>query len=58
MEIGEMKLLPAVREAAKDTIISATGTSCRQQIYDGTGRKALHPADILFLSLKSNEPVY
>ncbi|PKB00497.1 FAD/FMN-containing dehydrogenase [Flavobacteriaceae bacterium MAR_2009_75] len=47
MKIGELKLFPAVRKSAEDTIISANGTSCRHQIYDGTKRKALHPATIL-----------
>lgn len=47
MKIGELKLFPAVRKASKDTIISANGTSCRHQIFDGTQRKALHPVTIL-----------
>lgn len=52
MQIGELSLFPAIRQAEKDAIIAAPGTSCRQQIHDGTGRVALHPADILFLALK------
>ncbi len=51
MQIGELVLLPAVRKAAPDTLISAAGTSCRHQIKDGTGRKAQHPAEILFDAL-------
>ena len=47
MKIGEQRLFPAVRKAEADTIISANGTSCRHQIFDGTGRKALHPVTIL-----------
>ncbi len=47
MKIGELKLFPAVRKASEDTLISANGTSCRHQILDGTGRKALHPVTIL-----------
>ncbi|HPF52957.1 MAG TPA: FAD-linked oxidase C-terminal domain-containing protein, partial [Draconibacterium sp.] len=43
MKIGEMVLFPAVRKAEETTIVSAPGTSCRHQIKDGTGRKALHP---------------
>ncbi len=27
--------------------IAAAGTSCRQQIFDGTGRRAVHPIVIL-----------
>jgi len=45
--MGELSLLPAIREAAGDTIIVADGTSCRQQIRDGTGRQAMHVARVL-----------
>jgi len=51
MQIAELKLLPAIRQAPEQAIISASGTSCRHQILDGTGRKALHPVDVLLLSL-------
>ena len=47
MQVGELKLFPAVRKAADEVIIAANGTSCRHQIYDGTKRKALHPITIL-----------
>lgn len=56
--IGEMILFPAVREAVKaDSIehpvfVAAPGISCRTQIYDGTGIKALHPIEILYRLLK------
>ena len=52
MQISELVLLPAVRKQPADTIIAAPGTSCRHQIKDGTGRKALHPVEILFEALK------
>ncbi|TVP51760.1 MAG: FAD-binding oxidoreductase [Mongoliibacter sp.] len=48
MQIGEMVLFPAVRDAALDTLIAAPGTSCRHQIADGTGKKAKHPVEILW----------
>lgn len=51
MQIGEMVLFPAVRNAAAGTLIAAPGTSCRHQVKDGTGVKALHPVEILFDSL-------
>jgi FAD/FMN-containing dehydrogenase/Fe-S oxidoreductase len=51
MQIGELVLFPAVRGAAADTILAAPGTSCRHQITDGTGRHALHPAEILHAAL-------
>ncbi len=54
MKIGELKLFPAVRKASVNTIISANGTSCRHQILDGTGRKALHPVTILKNALLMN----
>ena len=47
MAIGSQTLFPAIKKAESDTIISANGTSCRHQIYDGTQRKALHPITIL-----------
>ena len=48
MKIGEMVLFPAVRAAPADAVIAAPGTSCRNQIMDGTGRRALHPAEIMY----------
>jgi len=51
MKVGELVLLPAVRNAADDTIIAAPGTSCRHQIKDGAGRKAQHPVEILYEAL-------
>ena len=41
MKIGELVLFPAVRKQADEVIIAAPGTSCRHQVKDGTGRKAL-----------------
>lgn len=52
MQIGELVLFPAVRKAGAETLIAAPGTSCRHQILDGTGRKALHPVSILFQALR------
>ena len=51
MQIGELVLLPAVRQQPADVIIAAAGTSCRHQIHDGANRKAKHPAEILFEAL-------
>ncbi len=53
MQIGELKLFPSIRKSKEDVIISANGTSCRHQIYDGTKRKAKHPVTILKEALKS-----
>ena len=59
LAIGEMILFPAVRNAMNDaeltetpTIVAAPGTSCRQQILDGTGIHAVHPIEILYRWLK------
>ena len=51
MKIGELVLFPEIRKTENETIIAATGTSCRCQIEDGTGRKALHPVEVLFGAL-------
>ena len=55
LAIGEMILFPAVRKAmAQDnpsqtpTLVAAPGTSCRQQILDGTGIHAFHPIEIMY----------
>jgi Fe-S oxidoreductase len=53
MKIGELVLFPTVRNAKPDVVIAAPGTSCRHQIKDGTGRIAMHPAEILFEALKN-----
>jgi Fe-S oxidoreductase len=49
--MGELNLLPAVRAATADTVIVADGTSCRHQIADGSGRPALHVAQVLARAL-------
>jgi FAD/FMN-containing dehydrogenase/Fe-S oxidoreductase len=49
--MGELNLLPKVRNASSNTVIVADGTSCRQQIADGTGRVPIHVAQLLEQSL-------
>lgn len=51
MKIGELVLFPTIRKQAEDVVIAAPGTSCRHQIKDGTGRKAVHPVEILYEAL-------
>ncbi len=46
-KIGELILFPKIRNTHSNDLIAATGTSCRHQIHDGTGRKAMHPIQIL-----------
>ena len=58
LEIGEMVLFPAVRRALglrtspdsapTPAVVVAPGTSCRQQILDGTGAHAVHPVELLY----------
>jgi len=52
MQIGELVLFPTVRKVKKDTLIVASGTSCRHQIKDGTERTALHPIEVMWEALK------
>ena len=40
-----------IRQAKESICIAAPGTSCRQQIKDGTGREAYHPIEILYDAL-------
>ncbi len=51
MKVGELVLFPTVRKQPADVIIAAPGTSCRHQIKDGVGRKALHPVEVLYEAL-------
>jgi Fe-S oxidoreductase len=51
MAIGERMLLPAVRKAPADTLIVADGFSCREQIRQGTGKQAMHLAEVMQLAL-------
>jgi len=51
MRIGEEFLFKAVRSAPESTVIVSGGTGCRQQILDGTGRRARHPAEVLLEAL-------
>ena len=53
MEMAELSLLPAVRQADAATLVIADGTSCRHQIKDGTNRAALHVTRALAMSLDS-----
>jgi FAD/FMN-containing dehydrogenase/Fe-S oxidoreductase len=52
MQMGEDTLFPKVRATDASVAISAAGTSCRHQIYDGTSREAQHPVTILKSCLK------
>ncbi len=45
--VGEEALFPAVNGKGEEWEVAVTGVSCRQQIEDGTGRKARHLVEIL-----------
>jgi Fe-S oxidoreductase len=50
-KVGELILFPEIRNTAENIKIAAVGTSCRNQIFEGTGRRAFHPLEILWDSL-------
>jgi Fe-S oxidoreductase len=52
MQVGELALFPAVRQAGQDTLIAASGVSCQAQIEDGAGRKAVHPLELAVEALR------
>ncbi len=41
-KISELVLIPAIKKTDKNTLVVANGFSCRHQIHDFTGRKAVH----------------
>ncbi len=49
--IGEERLFPSVRKMEAHVHLAANGTSCRHQIIDATGRKALHPISLMRTAL-------
>ena len=51
MKVGELVLLPTVREHGEEVLVVAPGTSCRHQIRDGAQRRAYHPAEVLWDAL-------
>ena len=56
---GERVILPKVREAPEDTLLIADGFSCREQIYQGTGRRALHLSQVLRMAQeRANDPEF
>ena len=45
--IAERRLLPVARELSEGDVLVAAGVSCRHQVHDFTGRRVLHPAELL-----------
>lgn len=52
--IGELELLPAVRNTPVDHLIVADGFSCREQIEQCTGRRTFHLAEVMQMALRTN----
>jgi Fe-S oxidoreductase len=53
--VGELELMPAVRQAPQDWLIIADGFSCREQIAQGSSRHALHLAEVLQMALHGEQ---
>lgn len=51
MQVGEQVLFPRVRASQPEDVIVASGTSCRHQIADGTGKKAMHVVEVMLGAL-------
>ena len=49
--VGELRLFPALRAESAETVVAATGVSCRQQIAHFTGRRARHPVELVASSV-------
>ncbi|MEU0696981.1 FAD-linked oxidase C-terminal domain-containing protein [Streptomyces niveus] len=54
MTVGEDRLFPAIEAEPPDTVVVATGVSCRQQIFHGTARDAWHPVQLLWEAVTSD----
>ncbi len=52
MSIGELVLFPEVRKTEGDTLLAASGTSCRHHIKHGTDRESVHPVEVLYEALR------
>jgi Fe-S oxidoreductase len=54
MKVGNDRLFPAIAAEPEATVVVATGTSCRQQIFHGTERDAWHPVQLVREALTSS----
>jgi len=54
VKIANLELIPALK-AEPEAIIAATGTSCRHQIRDLTGRIPIHPIQLIEAGLASDQ---
>ena len=51
LHMAELSLFPRIRNSDVNTLLIADGTSCRHQIHDGLGRKAMHTVRVLEMAL-------
>ncbi|XKK41924.1 hypothetical protein HFP72_02560 [Nocardiopsis sp. ARC36] len=56
MKVGADRLFPAIEAEEEDTVVAATGVSCRQQIGHGTERRAWHPVELVAAALEPGRP--
>ncbi|WP_433701122.1 FAD-binding and (Fe-S)-binding domain-containing protein [Nocardiopsis sp. CA-288880] len=56
MKVGSDRLFPAIEAEEEDTVVAATGVSCRQQIGHGTERRAWHPVELVAAALEPGRP--
>ncbi|MBZ0171870.1 MAG: hypothetical protein K8E66_05775, partial [Phycisphaerales bacterium] len=52
MRIGELGVLPAARDMRPGDVLVAPGTSCRHQIRDGAGVRAVHAVELVADAIK------
>ncbi|MDP7064330.1 MAG: hypothetical protein QGH08_04725, partial [Arenicellales bacterium] len=57
MAMAELSLLPALRTLGPDAAVVGGGTSCRQQIHNGTDRDAVHFVQLLYQSMTHSKAV-
>ena len=53
MKIGNLVLFPELLRLGNEVVVAAPGTSCRHHILDGTGKKAVHPIEILYEAISN-----
>ena len=51
-DIAALSLFPAIRRIEASSLVVAAGTSCRQQIKEGTAVNVLHPVEVLYDALR------
>jgi FAD/FMN-containing dehydrogenase/Fe-S oxidoreductase len=55
IKAGEQTLLPAVRNADRQTLIISDGFSCREQIEQETERKGMHLAQVIQMAMREKD---